>query len=300
MEVIMSITKISIIPMLAFFIGNSMIADPLVCPKNNTIKVGTFNVRRKGKERKDIRKWDTRKHNVMSALKNLQADIIALQEPLEEQIKDIATSLTSKFAWVGQGRGKAWCGLSKSEFTPIFYNKERFALVKSGTFSVSPGTKVMWKWKKYGKLPRIATWVLLRDNCSGKELYVYNTHLDHEYEAVQKLGIVNLTNHIKAEVPADKTVIILGDFNTDSELFLASMLAKYGFTDAKGKAKKVTGPKQTTNSWSKEKVVKTVVDHIFVKAADKGNVNIAEYEVVPSDLETVSDHRPVTATMNIE
>jgi hypothetical protein len=114
----------------------------------------TFNVRRDGPEKLSRHEWRNRKNLAIETIKNGMADIIGLQEPVATQIQDIASALPG-YQWVGKGRGENWFGLSKDEYTPIFYKSDRLTLLDYGTLPLInhqnflDGKSMAW--------PRIAT-----------------------------------------------------------------------------------------------------------------------------------------------
>ncbi len=65
------------------------------------------------------------------------------------------------------------------EANPIYYRKDRFELVDSGTFWLSYTPDVPGSYLEGVNYPRICTWVLLRDRSTGSEFVHMNTHLDH-------------------------------------------------------------------------------------------------------------------------
>jgi len=165
------------------------------------IKVMTFNIRRGSW----IWGWDItkRKDRIIDIINSYDLDVVCLQEALEFQYKDIQEALT-EFDSYGVGRGDE---KSKGEFCPIFYRKDRFELVGSGTFWYSntpdeAGSKGWGNW-----VPRICSWVLLKDG--DKIFYVYNTHLPYFSNTARAKSISLLID--KAEYP----FIIVGDFNVD-------------------------------------------------------------------------------------
>ena len=83
-----------------------------------------------------------------------------------------------EFEFYGVGRDD---GKSGGEYAGIFYRKDRFTRTDASTFWLSatpekPGTSF---YTVPGAVPRIASWVRLRDNRSGRELFVLNAHWDH-------------------------------------------------------------------------------------------------------------------------
>jgi len=112
-----------------FVIAFGLFCNPIVGNKTtgskdrDCLRIATYNIRRKGKEKLPVREWENRLPAVVALLENMQPDIIGLQEAAEEQINDLANQLKS-YDWFGQGRGESWGGRGADEYNPIFYNKK--------------------------------------------------------------------------------------------------------------------------------------------------------------------------------
>ena len=77
---------------------------------------------------------------------------------------------------------------------------------------------------------RHVNWLLLRDNCSMKELRVLNTHLDHVTQTAREKQadlILEESSQYLAEFPQ----ILAGDFNADSEKKVIKTIMNRGWTD---------------------------------------------------------------------
>ena len=170
----------------------------------DTFTLATFNIR--CPVDKTPNTWQERKPRCLAVIEQNKFDIFGVQEAYRSQLDDL---LGSEFAFVGGGRNDF---KNKGEFSAILYRKDRFELIKGGTFGLSekpdvPGYK---SWKT--ACPRIATWGLFKDKKTGKEFIYYNTHLDHVSELARINGIKLLVKHAK-ENAKGKPLIISGDFN---------------------------------------------------------------------------------------
>ena len=253
------------------------------------LSVGTFNVRcdfsGDGEQR-----WEHRRERLLGIFHSWLPDVLGLQEPLKEQYDQICQSLT-EYASVGVGRDD---GREAGEFCPIFYRKERFDLVKSGTFWFSgqptvPGTS---DWGSRHR--RICTWAELTDRKSGRAFTVYNLHLDHESQHSREKSVELLLNRIHERGNTDP-VIVTGDFNAEPEnpalgLFANSPVPASALMSAPGA---VSG---TFHGFTGE-VDGGPIDHIFVSSEWK----VESARVIPGDglRPYPSDHLPVSATLSL-
>ncbi len=249
--------------------------------------------------------WNKRKPNVLQLIQDLNADIYCLQEVIDEndQLKSIQDILP-QYNYVGDKRNNHISGLSiwlrlttlgaQNERCPIFYNKNKFDLIDSQTFGINPNGS--------GYLPRTAVKIHLKEKSTGKEFFVYNTHLDHKYEKVRTEQAQMISDDIKQKC-ADKPVILLGDFNTTFDKDLKKILTEDGFTHAKTIAQQVEGPSVTHEKGSTKALIEC--DFIFVKPQSK--FSISQYKTVDSIPLTkdskkpvASDHNPVGITCSLK
>ncbi len=268
------------------FISNYWCLSANTKGKSYTIRVMTYNIRRKGKEKQPVNLWINRKPQVQAILDAYKPDIIGFQEVVEDQLDDLETMLPG-YRWIGQGRGKSWGGLGGNEFTPLFYNSKKFELIEGATFPI-----VEWKWyaqKRTGSLPRIATRARLKNKRNGKEMYVYNTHLDNKYHTARLNGAAGIYDDMLQRT-GGLPVILMGDFNTP---FIPDMRqALPGFRASKKRAKNMQGDSYTRTGWNNEELKH--IDHILV---DDGVYDVLLYKVIESKQPYPSDHRPVVVDL---
>lgn len=163
--------------------------------------------------------WSNRKQKVFSILRLYKPDIIGFQEPLQNQIADLHDEFR-QFSWFGVGRDD---GRDKGEFNPIFYNSARFELLNSGTFWLSETPDIPGSKSWYALLPRICTWVKLKDKFSNDSLYAFNTHFDHGGKTSRVESAKLLLRKI-SEIAGTLPVIVTGDFNDDEKSETYSIL----------------------------------------------------------------------------
>lgn len=156
--------------------------------------------------------WSNRKEKVFSIIRLYKPDILGLQEPLPNQISEINNEFRN-FSWYGVGRDD---GKEKGEFNPIFFNTVRFERLNSGTFWLSETPEVPGSKSWYAILPRICSWVKLKDKFSGDSLFAFNTHFDHGGDASRNESAHLLLNKI-VEIAGTVPVVITGDFNDDEK-----------------------------------------------------------------------------------
>lgn len=152
--------------------------------------------------------WDKRKELCAARAVEFAPDLLGLQEALHFQNAYFLEKL-GPYGKIGVSRQD---GKEQGEFTTIFYRKERFEELESGTFWLSetpdvPGSK---SWDSM--FPRVASWARLRDlKAGGRKLLFVNTHFDHRGVQARIEAAKILRDFVsKRGGPA----IVSGDFNS--------------------------------------------------------------------------------------
>ena len=180
-----------------------------------SIKVMTFNIRTSDAWWLDglsSNRWDNRRKIVIDTIADNAADIIGTQEGIDFQLEQIQKALPqySKYS-AGRVDGK-----NKGETCAIFYRKDRFELIDSGTFWFSnnpdkPGSK------NWGNMfARICSWVQLTDKTNNTSFYVYNVHLDNWSQHSRENSVRLLADKIANRNTKDP-FILMGDFNMKTD-----------------------------------------------------------------------------------
>ena len=139
--------------------------------ENYKLKVMSFNVQTENGTQVD---FDLRAELLRDLMDELQPDSIGMQEVTTGWIYRMDTySFNQSYAGVGEGRTPG------GEASSIYYRKDKFDLVNSGTFWLSETPDVPGTYLEASLYPRICTWAHLRDKVTGYEYIHINTHLDH-------------------------------------------------------------------------------------------------------------------------
>ena len=238
--------------------------------------------------------WTNRREAMVKYLTQTKADLIGLQEVLPNQ-RDYLAGELSDFAVYSAGRDDG----EKGEATPVLYRKDRFELVDKGSFWLSdmpdkPGSK---GWD--AALPRVASWVKLRDKRAEKPLLFVNTHFDHRGPKARlesaKL-LVKKIDELDGDGADTLPVILTGDFNcTARQEPYKVLVADNGASrllDAQHASKTAhTGGDSTSNGF-RELRPGAKIDFLFVRG-----LSVASHAIDDPRVEGrfVSDHQPVRA-----
>ncbi len=172
------------------------------------------------------------------------------------------------------------------EACPIFWNTEKFEFVRKGGFWLSKTPeKISKDWG--AACYRICTYAVLKQKSDGKELAVFNTHLDHVSEKARINGIKLILE--KLGEFGSMPCIIMGDFNDyeDSETYKAAVEL---FLDAKHETQ--DSDDGATYQGFGEHLEGKSIDFFFIS---KTGIEVLQFKIIRSTYDGVypSDHFPI-------
>jgi len=218
---------------------------------------------------------EQRMESVKQTILNYLPDTVGIQEAVPEWMDYLDASLGGIYAHVGLGRE----GGSNGEHSAIFYKRDRFELIETGTKWLSKTPDSVSKFEE-SSLFRIVTYALLQDKTTGEKILVANTHLDHTNSKARDLQVAVLLEIL--EEYREYPIVLTGDFNT-SPGSNAYRIVTEELTDSSKIAE--TADEHGTYGVS-------VIDYAFVS---KENINVVHYQVITEDANGIqpSDHNPV-------
>jgi dephospho-CoA kinase len=258
------------------------------------IKAMTFNIRMDTKS-DGINQWSNRSKHCAELIQFHQSDFIGMQEAFIHQIKDLALNLPG-YAWFGKGRDD---GKEAGEFSPLFYNKKKFTLLRENTFWLSDSCeKVGFGWDAACR--RVVTWGEFQAKSTGKKFFVFNTHFDHLGKIARRESSKLVLRKIN-EIAGKNPVIMTGDFNAtpDDEpiQILIDPTNPLRLIDSEKISKNGHyGPYSTFNAFKQEQEGKHI-DYIFVKNGPKCLQHSTHTETWENRFP--SDHFPVSAILEL-
>lgn len=263
------------------------------------LNVMTFNIRLDA-ESDSLNNWKYRKDVAAQIIKNYDVDIVGAQEVCPNQMQDLKDRLP-EYTAIGVGREDGTNGLNSGESSPLFYKKDKFKELKSGTFWLSETPDVpSMGWDAACR--RVATWAVLEDIASGKKFFAVNTHLDHVGQEARIKG-VTLMLEKAMEVAEGYPVILTGDFNStptsDVVKYVIDESTPHNLVDSRSLAKTTTDKDGTYHNFGKlSGNEREYIDYIFVSKETEVN----KYEVIDDRLDGIflSDHNPVFAKITIK
>jgi endonuclease/exonuclease/phosphatase family metal-dependent hydrolase len=266
------------------------------------LTVMTFNIRFNNPE-DGKNAWPNRRDGVAELVKRQKPDLLGLQEALHGQITDLKERLGDEYDWYGVGRDD---GKEKGEFAPVFYRRERFEMHDKGSFWLSETPDKIGSKGWDAALPRVATWLKLKDKATDKPLLFGNVHFDHRGQQARRDSARLLRRKLR-EIAGDAPIALVGDFNaTPDSSPHAALISKDElktedgkpasaavFRDAYGLVEKPTGPNTTWNGFQKASDGARI-DHVLIDEKWTA-LTYAVIDETMKDGRFYSDHFPIVA-----
>ena len=147
-------------------------------------------------------------------LEELEPDVVGMQEVTVAWRKWLDESVFGDaYAGVGEHR------TARGEANPIYYRRDKFELLDSGTIWLSDTPDVPGSVYEGSNCPRICTWVRLRNRTTGREFAHINTHLDNkgknDAETANGIRLAQMAVIVRlAQKFAGMPLFLTGDFNS--------------------------------------------------------------------------------------
>lgn len=275
------------LPLLAFLASCGR--EPVV------LNVMTFNIRYDNPE-DSLNNWKYRKDIVAKVILDNAPDVLGAQEVLANQFEDMKACLPG-YVSLGIGRED---GVDKGEHSAVFYRSDRFTRMDYGYFWISETPDVAGSMGWDAACERIATWVILEDNASGRQFFFINTHLDHEGLEARREGVELLLSQC-AVLSRGLPVIMAGDFNAVEESDVVARITNptrpYPLRHARpdgASARKYWSFHGFGEVPLEERVL---LDYIFVS----GDIEVLRYEILPEKEQGryISDHCGIMAQLKL-
>ena len=214
----------------------------------------------------------SRVNSVLRTIEEISPDIMGLQECTHEWMAFLTEKFSAEYDYVGEGRDGTHT--SEDQFNPIFYRKDKFTLIDSGTRWLSETPEI-----KYTKVPdstyeRIFTFAVLEEKATGERFVFINTHFDHLGGQSDQACVMAAYISRFYDLP----MLMSGDYNSSS---MATRMIGYGYANSKNVAA-VKVNAVGTNSNGNE------IDFIFTNGR---GLTVTHYEVMNEN--ESSDHYPV-------
>lgn len=257
--------------------------------KTQNVTVMSYNVYIKGSGEKSP---ENRTDEVVANIRKYSPDSFGLQEADEGWMERLPAELT-EYAYVGIGRNSDNGG---GEASPVFYKKDKYELVDSGTFWLSETPeKASRAWDAMFK--RICTYAVLKDKETGFTYAHFNAHFDHMGVIARSESVAVVTEKI-AEIAPNIPVVFSGDLNDYEGGDMYNRVLESGLKDTKYLAETATGGNVTYHGYSELVEKDAPIDFIFVNSFA---TEVESYTVDTNQINGIypSDHHPVISKLTI-
>jgi len=233
---------------------------------------------------------EEREEIVIQNIRNHNPDSFGLQEATPEWIEAISKAMPD-YAYVGVGRNADGGG----EASPVFYKKDKYELVDSGTFWLS---KTPDRPSRGGDamFNRICTYVVLRNKETRFVYAHFNAHFDH-MGVIARLESVAVVTEKVSKICNTFPAVFTGDLNDYEGGDMYNRVLEAGFRDTKQLAE--TADDETTyHGYSDLLTKEKPIDFIFVNAMAT-KVSTYKVDTTKYDGEYASDHHPVISELTL-
>jgi endonuclease/exonuclease/phosphatase family metal-dependent hydrolase len=262
------------------------------------VRVMSFNIRY-GTAKDGENHWDKRKDFLAGTVTAFAPDLLGTQETLAVQ-RDFLAAKLAGFEAFGVGRDD---GKDRGEMAALFFRTARFEKVGGGHFWLSETPDAIGSKGWDAALPRIATWVKLKDRASpdAPPVFFLNTHFDHRGQKARAESAKLIRTKL-GELGAGCRVVVTGDFNASEGSGPYTSL----FADADGKPSPVVDTLRVVRpvrakdegTFSSFKATETGGDRIdWIACSRDWDVRRAGIDRTAKDGRTPSDHFPVFAVL---
>lgn len=250
------------------------------------MRIMSFNLLCGGRGKKD---WHFRSPLAIRTIYNYDPDTFGVQEAHIGWMKALRSCLP-EYDSIGVGRDD---GKEAGEFSAVFYKKDKYELLDSGSFWLSETPEKPGKgWD--AACIRICSWAKLKENETGKEFVHLNTHLDHVGLVAMQKG-AELVATCGSGIAKGHPAFFTGDFNVTPDSAPCKAVLDGGFIDCRDAAKE-SDKGITFHAFDYPHYEGTVIDYVFAK----GDVSVNRFAVVRDTVDGAlpSDHYPVYADVD--
>ena len=235
---------------------------------------------------------ENRTDEIVEKIRKYNPDSFGLQEADEGWMDRLPAEL-NEYAFVGIGRNSNKGG---GEASPVFYKKDKYELLDSGTFWLSKNPeKASKSWDAMFK--RICTYVILKDKQTGFTYAHFNAHFDHMGVIARLESVAVVAAKIK-EIAPDIPVVFSGDLNDYEGGDMYNRVLESGLRDTKTLAETKSGGNVTYHGYSSLSEKDKPIDFIFVNGFA---TKVKSYTVDSEKINGIysSDHHPVISEVTL-
>ena len=259
-----------------------IVIDGIPEKSDDASRIMSFNVRCADDKEGSVK---NRSKIVTAIIQQYLPDSVGVQEATGKWM-EILTENLDVYAAVGEHRDED----VNSEYSAIFYLKDKFNLLDSGTMWLSDTPDVKYTKYEESGCTRIATWVVLENKETGEVFAHVNTHLDHMSDNARVMQVGVLKTKVDELRQAGYDIVCTGDFNAQPDTTVYSEITQV-LTDSKTIAENADDGLTAHGYGKNEEGSAGPIDYAFVSA----NVKVDTYKIIRNTAKNMypSDHYPV-------
>ena len=261
-----------------------IVIDGIPEKADDAARVMSFNVRCADDKEGSVK---NRSKIVTAIIEQYLPDSVGVQEATGRWMRILSENLEAYVA-IGEHRDED----AESEYSAIFYLKDKFNLLDSGTIWLSDTPEVKYTKYEESGCTRIATWVVLENKETGEVFAHINTHLDHMSDNARVMQVKVLSGKIAELKQAGYPIVCTGDFNAQPTTTVYATVMET-LVDSKDIATN-SDEGITAHGYGKhEDYSAGPIDYVFVSE----NVEVDTYKIIRNTAKNMypSDHYPVVA-----
>ena len=162
----------------------------------------------------DDPRWLSRREEIFSVIDELSPDIATILESSSTQFEQIKEHYSSRYIII-----------HKHSYSPdalVMYKRERFTEIEQGFWPLDRQAPPKYR--------RLAVWVKLRDNDSGKELMLAGTHIDAK--KLQDQEVKAIRSKLASQQISGAPLFLAGDFNINPSDRVYALFVSGGWKDS--------------------------------------------------------------------
>lgn len=261
-----------------------IIIDGIPEKSDDASRIMSFNVRCCDDKEGSVK---NRSKIVTAIIEQYAPDSVGVQEATGKWMQILSENLEA-YTYVGEHRDED----ADSEYSAIFYLKDKFNLLDSGTIWLSDAPDVKYTKYEESGCTRIATWVVLENKETGEVFSHINTHLDHMSDKARVSQVKVLKTKIAELEEAGYPIVCTGDFNAQptTEVYAEVIQA---VKDSSAIAEKADDGLTAHGYGKNEEGSAGPIDYVFVSE----EVEVDTYKIIRNTAKDMypSDHYPVVA-----
>lgn len=252
----------------------------------------------------DLSEKNRNPDDVIASVNEKAPDVFGLNEAGKDWIDKFNADADIKSAYAC-AEGKPTDKADDASYNPIFYKKDKFELVESGTKWLSSTPDVMSKYSD-AKHYKILTYAILKDKASGAEFMYVNVHLDGSGDSAAHTALAEVRKkqvEVVKSFAADYVqlpIIVGGDFNASASSAVIASMGNGRFKYCMNMALDTVNINSTdVNSEFNSITSGVIFDYIFVST---DCVGVKKYEQWDNKTngKYPSDHLPVIAQVTVK